>query len=362
MAKTGALTLGELTEEIRLSKEGQPASQEIARIPLCELGTPTPSVLEILEEWAQELTAREQSILWGRMVPRAGKKTLVELGREHQAAYTTAWDTQEGVRRKLLAFMETERGMPIAKKVQSIRRTVGTALREETTNELLDLHPDTSPCRDLLLRLAGPYRIDRGWLVLERMADTDPTEELVRSADETGRLNQRLVSYRLKKWGSEPEKHRDWITRDGRIRDFRGKLVRWGSNLADRSVFALSEMGTPATPGEIREYLGENVTPRSLHVALSRDPWLVKAGPKLWGLRSWNLPRYEGMAREMRKILEERGEMPVRELTRIMTQRFGAGEASFRSAANGREFATTGGTIRLRDSSKPVPGKERCPI
>ena len=121
-------------------------------------------------------------------------------------------------------------------------------------------------------------------------------------------------------------------------------------------------MGTPATPGEIREYLGENVTPRSLHVALSRDPRLVKAGPKLWGLGSWNLPRYEGMAREMRKILEERGEMPVRELTRIMTQRFGAGEASFRSAANGREFATTGGTIRLRDSSKPAPGKERCPI
>ena len=118
---------------------------------------------------------------------------------------------------------------------------------------------------------------------------------------------------------------------------------------------APEDLGTPATARGILEHLAENVSPRSMHVALSKDHRLVITGPRLWGLRSWNLPRYEGMAREMRKILEERGEMPVRELTRIMTQRFGAGEASFRSAANGREFATTGGTIRLRDSSKPAP-------
>ena len=72
MAETDALTLGELIEEIRLSKGGQPAWEDIARIPLCELATPTRSVLEVLEEWAKALTEREQAIFWGRMVPTAG--------------------------------------------------------------------------------------------------------------------------------------------------------------------------------------------------------------------------------------------------------------------------------------------------
>ena len=359
MAETDALTLGELIEEIRLSKGGQPAWEDIARIPLCELATPTMSVLEVLEEWAKALTEREQAIFWGRMAPTAGKKTLEELGGEHRIAYATTWETQEGVRIKLLDLMVTEQGLPISRKVQTIRRTIGSALREETVNDILDLDPESNVCRDLLLELAGPYRKDGEWLVLERMADTDPTEELVRSADERGWLNERLVSYRLETWGLEPEKHRDWITRDGRIKEFRGRLVRWGSKLADRAVFALEDLGTPATAREILEHLAENVTQASLHVSLSKDPRLVRTGPKLWGLRSWNLPRYEGTASEMKKVLMERGQVPVRELLEIMTRKFGAVEVSFRSAANRAEFVTSNGVIRIRDASTQTPGEGR---
>ena len=359
MAETDALTLGELIEEIRLSREGQPAWLEIARIPLCELGTPSRSVLEALEEWSKGLTEREQAIFWGRMVPTAGKKTLEELGGEHRIAYATTWETQEGVRIKLLELMAAEQGLPIARKVQTIRRTIGSALREETVNDILDLHPGSNVCRDLLLELAGPYRRDGEWLVLERMADSDPTEELVRSADERGRLNERLVSYRLETWGLEPEKHRDWITRDGRIKEFGGRLVRWGSKLADRAMFALEDLGTPATAREILEHLAENVTQASVHVALSKDHRLVRTGPKLWGLRSWNLPRYEGMANEMKKVLGERGQMPVGELLEIMTKKFGAVEVSFRSAANRAEFVTSNGVIRMRGGSDQAPGRKR---
>ena len=63
MAETGALTLGELIGEIRLSEEGQPAWHEIARIPLCELGTPSRSVLEVLEIWPESGVGRPAAIL-----------------------------------------------------------------------------------------------------------------------------------------------------------------------------------------------------------------------------------------------------------------------------------------------------------
>ena len=183
MSKTGTSTLGELIEEIRLSGEPQPAWDEIAQIPLRELATPSKNVLE---EWATGLTEREQRVFWCRIVPRDGEKTLDELGREFQVHPTTLRDVQEGIRDRLLTFMETEEGSPILRKVQLIRNTLGTAMKEDAANDALDLRPDTDPHRDC------------------------------------------------------------WITRDGRVREWRGKLVRWGSNLSERAVFALDDMGRPA--------------------------------------------------------------------------------------------------------------------
>ena len=114
-----------------------------------------------------------------------GKRPWTNSGREFQVHPTTLRDVQEGIGDRLLTFMETEEGSPILRKVQLIRNTLGTAMKEDAANDALDLRPDTDP-------------------------------------------------------------HRDWITRDGRVREWRGKLVRWGSNLSERAVFALDDMGRPA--------------------------------------------------------------------------------------------------------------------
>ena len=360
MSKTGASTLGELIEEIRLSGKTQPAWEEIAQIPLCELATPSRNFMEALEGWATGLTEREQRVFWCRMVPREGKKTLDQLGREFQVQKTIVQAVQKRIMGDLLAFMETEEGSPILRKVQSVRNTVGAAMREDAANDILDLRPGTDPHRDLLLKLAGPYRREGEWLVLEKMMDTDPTEELVKGADETGRLNELFIIYRLERWGLEPEKHRDWITRDGRVREWRGKLVRWGSNLSDRAVFALDDMGRPATAQEIQEHLGENVSVRSVHVALSKDRRLMRTGPRQWGLRSWHLPQYVGIAHHMREVLEARREMPVEELFETLKQDFGAKEETLRAVAAKADFISSGGKIRLRnESDDPAPRRGR---
>ena len=355
MSKTGASTLGELIEEIRLSGKPQPAWEEIAQIPLRELATPSKNVMEVLEEWATTLTEREQRVFWCRIVSREGKMTLDELGREFQVHPTIMRDVQRTIRGKLLAFMETEEGSPIQREVQLLRNTLGVAMKEDAAKDVLDLHPGTDPCRDLLLRLAGPYCGEGKWLVLERMMDTNPTEELINGADQTGRLNEGLISYRLERWGLEPEKHRDWITRDGRVREWRGKLVRWGSNLSERAVFALDDMGRPATAQEIQEHLCEKASIRSVHVALSKDRRLVRTGPRKWGLRSWHLREYVSLTHHMKEVLEARGEMPVGELFEILAQTFGAREEGLRAMAAKADFISSGGKIRLKNESEAVP-------
>ena len=358
MTETGASTLGELIEEIRHSGERQPDWEQIAGIPLCELAAPPGNVPAALEKWASTLTEREQQVLRGRLMARGREKTFDELGQELQVHPATVRETLEGVRNKLLDFMKTRKGRPILRRVEVIRVTLGAAMKEDQANEALDLL-ETDHYRGLLLSLAGPYRRDGEWLVLERLVDTDPTEELLRAASDAGRLNERMITYRLERWGLEPGKHRDWITRDGRVREFKGRLVLWGKNLSDLAVMALDDLGAPATSQEIQEHLGEGVSPRSLHVALSRDLRLVKTGPRVWGLRSWRLPEYFGMVHQMRQVLQDRGEMPVDELFQLMSSAYGAGEETLRAAAAKQDFVTAKGRIRLRNESETTPKRPR---
>ena len=355
MHETSATTLGELIEEIRRSGERQPHWEEIAETPLRELATPTRSFLEVLDDWAKGLPEEERTIFWGRMAPRDRRRTLAELASQSGVYPSTISSREAAVREKLTAFMKTKEGRPVQRRADRIRRTIGNALREEAAGDVLDLQPG-DPCRELLLHLAGPYRRDGAWLVLERMLETDPTEELLRSAGDAGWLNERMVSYRLEKWGLEPEKHRDWITRDGRIREFRGRLVRWGRNLAEQALTALDDLGVPATAQEIQEHLGGRSSVRSVHVALSRDSRLVRTGPRLWGVRSWNMPEYLGMVHHMREALRERGEMPIAELFQMMSTAFGAGEETFRAAAAKSDFLASGENIRLRGEWDTPPG------
>ena len=284
MEETQALTLGELIHEIMVSEQANPAWDEITSIPLKELATPCPSVLEVLKEWALGLTDIEQSIFWSRMAHRGSKKTLTDLAWDHQMPYTTTWETEKNLYAKLLEFMETDEGAPMKRRVPVIGKRLGVAQREQDADRIPDLDPDTDRHRELMLRLAGPYRIKGEWLVLESKIPTDPTEELVRRVDQNGMLDEQLVSARLEQWGLAPERHRDWITRDGRVKGLRRNRIRGGSNnLSDRAVLALTDLGHSATPREIKAHLGEKVLIRSIHVALSKDDRLMTTGPRAMG-------------------------------------------------------------------------------
>ena len=358
MEETEACTLGELIQEIMVSQATNPAWDEITSIPLSELATPCPSALEVLEEWTRGLTEIEQSIFWNRMAPRNRMKTLQELAWDHQMPYTTTWETEKNLYAKLLEFMETDEGAPMKRRVQVIGKRLGVAQREQDADTIPDLDPDTAPHRDLLLRLAGPYRRQGEWLVLESTIPTDPTEELVRRADQDGMLDEQLASASLEQWGLAPERHRDWITRDGRVKGLRRNLTRGGSsNLSDRAVLALDALGHPATARDIHEHLGEDVSIRSIHVALSKDDRLMNTGPRLWGLRSWNLPQYVGMAHHMREILEKRGEMPVAELIDVLSRTYQAKQETIKAVAYSHPFVLKDGMIRMRRKDDPIPRK-----
>ena len=137
----------------------------------------------------------------------------------------------------------------------------------------------------------------------------------------------------------------------------------WGSNnLSDRAVLALEDLGNPATAHDIQEHLGEDVSIRSIHVALSRDDRLVNTGPKLWGLSSWNLTKYVSIAHHMREMLEKRDEMPVAELIDVLSRTYQAKQATIKAEADSHPFVIQDGNIRMRRKDDPLIKRGRGPI
>ena len=94
-----------------------------------------------------------------------------------------------------------------------------------------------------------------------------------------GRLNELLINFLLRRWGLEPERLNCYITRDGRVRDWRNKLVVWGKNTQDRAALGLTDLGRPAIPGEITARVGEGDL-RQVKNSLTTDPRFVRTGPK----------------------------------------------------------------------------------
>ena len=66
-----------------------------------------------------------------------------------------------------------------------------------------------------------------------------------------------LAYSQLASWGLDVSLHEAWLTRDGSVRLFNGQLVRWGASIPDRLVFALSDLGRPATIDEMIRHVGE---------------------------------------------------------------------------------------------------------
>ena len=167
------------------------------------------------------------------------------LAKELGIVRSGAGQIEQRVRTRLHRFLQTDEALPVRWRVETVRRTIGTAMEEGTANQILDLDPDAKPSRGVILDLAGPYRSDYGWLVSVEAAAFDPTEEILRCADQVGRLNERLAYSLLRKWGLEPERHRGYITRDGMVREWKGRLVLWGKNIQGRVALALTDLGRP---------------------------------------------------------------------------------------------------------------------
>jgi len=224
----------------------------------------------------------------------------------------------------------------------------------------LELDPPSETAR-VLLHLAGPYVRRDGWfentttggaqqvsVAVDAVFDRDPapsTESLVHALIVEGMPLDVAVTY--------IRSRTEW-------RCFGDDVwVRWGESAASKAEAILHVRGAPATPEEIFAAIEASPTTlKAIREALYADKRFVRASRATWGLRTWGIDAYAGIAEELSARIDAAGgTMKIEDLVEDMLSHFpDVAEGSIRTQLTGSlAFITDGPTVRRRTAADALP-------
>ena len=354
LAETDAKTLGDAISRIQAGRPSVREWENLAKLKLEQITKKDRHPCTILDAWVENLPKRDKSIFRYRIAKIAGKRTLHKLGKEFGSTRERIRQVENRIIKKFDEFMTGPETQPIRWRVESIRRMLGNVSPSSRAEPLLLDEDGKTNYRSLLLDLAGPYDNKNGWLNLRAAAAKDPTTLIYEKCDEFGRIDPDLAGRELSSWGLDQSLHVEWLTRNKKVRIFKGQLVLWGASIGDRLAFSLSDLDHPATVDTLMQYVEELGTKKSALNALKGDPRISRVSPGEWALASWGLPIYSGIAVSIRQLLEQVNRpMLVREVVARLHSVFGLADNSVRAYCKAPMFIHKNGSIRLRTDNEP---------
>lgn len=354
VAETGVSTLGDAISYVFEEKADVDEWRQLAQLRLQEFIQEPRHPYTLLDEWVAGLPEREQLILGLRMARPRDPYTLQQLADELDVTRERVRQLEKRIRRELDSFLESQIARPIVWRVATLRRQLGVAAPHKLVAPLLSPPEGSSDFGNFLLKLAGPYEASSGWYVLRSTLEHDPTSSIRQATDEVGRIDMAYAHSALAKWGLKPSFHEVWLTRDGKIRNIGGCLVRWDGPIADKLAFALADLGKPATPEQLLAHIGEDRSLGSCKNALFEDARFMRTNRSEWALSTWGLPEYNGIAAAIQQVLD-RGEPPmlVDDVVEQVRADFGIAEGSARAYCEAAMFVVEDGWIRFRRPNEP---------
>ena len=354
LSETGARTFQDAI--LCAMAEGRPVTQwdDVANLPLTDVGDTPKHPYDIIESWVAGLSERYTYIFTTRISRLGEKPTLQDLATQLGISRERVRQIEKLLLKKFLHFTRQAVADPIRWRVETIQRIIGVAAPLKRIEQLLPPYGGQGDYLPVMLFLAGPYDLVDGWLVLKSAAQANPLFAIRTMADDVGRIDFDLVSARLTAWGLDTSLHGEWLTRDAKVRWFKGQFVLWGTSTPDRLVFALSDLGRPATVEALMHHLQEDKSIYTVKNALSTDVRMVRVTPNEWALASWDLPTYDTIATSIYELLQQRrSPLLVTEVVASLRSAFGLAEQSVRTYCQAPMFILEGGAIRLRTDTEP---------
>ena len=278
--------------------------------------------------------------------------TLQELGEQFDVTRERIRQVETKVKRRLAASLTDVRYAALVAAADRLRDRLGSATpADELVGQFAEYPPDLLD--RLILHLAGPYRFDGDWYVLDSLGSFDAA---VRSAFESAATDgiAPLDAYRdaLSELGVRDEYLDRAIAGDRRLRVVEGDVLEWTGSLATKSVLALRRAGSPLLFDELVQFVGPN-SEQGMSNQVHADDRIVKVGVNRFALAEWDMDAFEGVVPTMISRLEA-GPREVAMLGEELAVEFGVSPNSVTILASQHPaFLVEHGAVMNRPADRP---------
>lgn len=319
-----------------------------------------PDINALVDELLGAFGPVQRLVLEQRILSLTGP-TLEQLGGVIGVTRQRVSQIQLRVEKRLDDILTLPRFRPLVWRAAEVRNALGTMALAD--------HPHTAAvlsfaCRGatdarlavaqpLILRLAGPFLEDDGWLVRSGAPDVSAgalrercdSNGLLRFVDAQSWLDERGVVHQF---------HEDWLKQLALFRRFGDVLALWGGSVVDKCVSLLALQGEPATAESLVATVGEGHNLNSVRQRFFEDPRVIRVNRSQWALAEWGLEEYSGIVEEIAQRIDQHGgQAKLRDLIADVSRTFGVREASVRLYATAPMFVTDNGWVRLRRPDEP---------
>ena len=313
-------------------------------------------------DWYRSLDKRRQVILSSRTLVFSGARTLQDIASEFGVSRERIRQVEGGLIKDLRQLSGTKAWEPVLWRVHSVRLITGVAFPsgDDPTDALLAAdrpcsHVEAGIVRGVILRLAGPYKLADGWLVEDAEKLEAARLRLVEEAKNSGSVQFAAAREVMTAAGLQPRLFGAWLSHRSGLHEIRGSVIEWPRTLGGRMLSLMRLRGSPASPDELLADLGPEVGMRSLKTRLSSSDEFVRVELSKWGLRTWRLPEYGGIAAAITEELSQNGpSLPIDEVASQLSAVWGVSENSVISLCNAPRFVVDHRMVRLRRDDEPV--------
>ena len=314
-------------------------------MPQSDPNTQAPTAADQILRWTRTLNARERRILTHRLGEPKDLQTLTHIASEMGITRERIRQLQNLMVRAFGTTQAQQTDSPAGAAVVSIAAEVGAAAPAPSVADMLAQH-GLAQHTILILKTAGPYVLDRGWLIRADAVWNDPTPNILTPGDRPADAAQSFE--RLANWGIKPRLAMAWLNRTRQVRPIPGGLMPIAPGLNDRLVQSLTLLAQPSTPAEILARIREHRHPRTTINRLSVDPRFVRTHKRQWALAHWENEVYTSCAAKMQETLRREGPIPVDDLIEHLSDHFGLTPKTIRTHIRPPLFQINQGTISLR--------------
>ena len=307
-------------------------------------------------DWYRSLDKRLQVILSSRTLALSGARTLQDIASEFGVSRERIRQVEVRLIEDLERLSQTKEWESVLWRIHSVQQVAGAAFPsgDERTEALLAAdrpwsHVESGIVRGVILRFAGPYRLAHGWLVSDVKKLEGARGRLLKEARDAGSIEFDAAREVMTAVGLHPRLFRAWLSHRSGMREMDGSVIEWPRSLRGRVLSLMRLRGSPASPDELLADLGPEVNVRSLKSSLSSSEQFVRVGLSKWGLRTWRLPEYGGIAAAISEELSQNGPtLPIDELATRLSAAWGIAEDSVISLCNAPRFVVEHRMVRLR--------------